>query len=511
MPDIQRIDEYHIGNVQKLLTPKGIQTTGNFATMLPMFLGSYRGGRNESFSYGFNLNQIWNDLDLTAAYTTALALAGNPCFDAGYTIPKNYSSDDLMEFLNSEDIFNSYSAFNVDFEFPKEVLYPNLPVHLNKTLTVYPRSGTTFANGLSLRVAIDNGCRIFNINGGSVIPFGDTPWVSYDELLHVCGVREEVDKGYSKNYKPVSELFDRLPYHSVIKELQSNRRKHPKGSFYNLFYKLLGNSIYGQTAMGLAAKSVFNSRANRMDTVGPSQLTNPVLTSWTTDFVRAVLSELLNYIQQQGGDVISCTTDGFITNLPDMELSKPVGPLTAYFSLSRMLLADDPTYLELKHRTQGVASWATRGQIGLEEGSTLKAMTGYQSKFHTMDVLQDMIITRLDQGNREITFMQQSLRSGKDVYEKGGAVSPKLEERTFRLFYDNRRQVIAPVFNESSNLNMATTITAPTSVVVATGPTIDHSNAIAMKDFSNTGSNRLSPNRVSLRISSNGNLLSSRP
>jgi hypothetical protein len=481
MAQIERFDEYHLGDMQKVLTPKGIQTTGAVAAALPLFLGSSRGGRNESFAYGFDTSQRWYDYDLTSAYTTALALAAEPNYSRHWIIPTDFKPDDLVSFINSPLLYNTYSAFVVEFQFPSDRKFPNLPVHLDKTLTVYPLEGESFANGLSLKVALDNGCKILNVKSGCVIPFKNAPYVIYDNTTKTCGVKSwdsdlDPETGNIPTLNPNpnarQSFIEQMPYYGVISELQANRIKYPKGTFNNQFYKLMGNAIYGQTAMGLAAKAVFNSRKNQMDKVGYSQLTNPVVVSWNTDFVRAVLSECLNFIEQRGGDIISCTTDGFITNLKglDEDPSFGGGPLTAYYSLGRQLLSDSPAFLEKKGDTQGIASWCVRGQLGLEPGSKLKAMTGYQAKFKTMEELQEIVVAYLDSSNREISFMQQSLRSGKDIYTGGGAVTPKLEEKSFRLIFDNRRRVIPHSISQSVT-HSPTPPTSPTSPTTPTTPT----------------------------------------
>lgn len=174
LPDIQRFGEYHIGHFNKLFTPHGIQATGNLAAVVPLFLGSYRGGRNESFAYGFDLKDTWSDLDLTSAYTTAAALAGDPAYEQAFIIPGTADPKTIEEFLNGELLYNSFSTFQVDFKFPKGTKYPCLPVHLDKTLTIYPLEGTTYVNGFSLKVAIDHGCKITGIKFGAIVPF-NTP------------------------------------------------------------------------------------------------------------------------------------------------------------------------------------------------------------------------------------------------------------------------------------------------------------------------------------------------
>ena len=188
-PDIQRIDEYSIGDSEKLLTPKGIQTTGNFAALLPLFKGAYHGGRNESFMYGFDLNYHAYDYDIVSAYATALAFVGQLDYDKGFILSSKVTPQELTEWIYSEALFNCSAAFTVDFKFPSDRMYPNLPVHLDKNLKIFPLSGRSCTNGLALRVALDNGCEITRVVNGSIIPFKKAPWVFYDEDKKDFGVR----------------------------------------------------------------------------------------------------------------------------------------------------------------------------------------------------------------------------------------------------------------------------------------------------------------------------------
>lgn len=41
-------------------------------------------------------------------------------------------------------------------------------------------------------------------------------------------------------------------------------------------------------------------------------------------------------------------------------------------------------------------------------------------------------------------FTQTSLRTAKDIFKKGGHVTPVLKDKKVRLYYDNRRQIIEP-------------------------------------------------------------------
>jgi hypothetical protein len=45
-------------------------------------------------------------------------------------------------------------------------------------------------------------------------------------------------------------------------------------------------------------------------------------------------------------------------------------------------------------------------------------------------------------GEKEFEFIQQSLRGGNEIYKQGGQVIMQYKERSFKLFYDNRREII---------------------------------------------------------------------
>ena len=49
-------------------------------------------------------------------------------------------------------------------------------------------------------------------------------------------------------------------------------------------------------------------------------LTNPLVAFWTTAYVRSIIGECLQGIQDNDGLVASASTDGFITNVKDLEV-----------------------------------------------------------------------------------------------------------------------------------------------------------------------------------------------
>jgi hypothetical protein len=62
----------------------------------------------------------------------------------------------------------------------------------------------------------------------------------------------------------------------------------------------------------------------------------------------------LNAIQKLGGLVVSVTTDGFITNLADVESRLAQNYLMSEYKKIRKQLSDDETGLELKHSGKGI-------------------------------------------------------------------------------------------------------------------------------------------------------------
>lgn len=84
-------------------------------------------------------------------------------------------------------------------------------------------------------------------------------------------------------------------------------------------YKEIGNSIYGSTVRGIKFKTAFDNKKKEMIRIGASKLSNPIIGSWITGGVRSVVSEGLQAVQDLNGRVVSVTTDGFITDINDLE------------------------------------------------------------------------------------------------------------------------------------------------------------------------------------------------
>ncbi len=248
---------------------------------------------------------------------------------------------------------------------------------------------------------------------------------------------------------PFSKSSEDSPFKDIIHEIQSKRREHPKGSIANLMYKEIGNSIYGSIVRGMSNKRKYDNKIKQTTRMKAHYLTNPVIASWTTAYIRSVIGECLNNVQKLGGLVVSVTTDGFITNLENLEDSiisnikcQNSNYLLTEFRALRADLSNNETSLELKNISSGIISWSTRGQVGI--GSELRATTGFQNKFYNQSELIEMFTNQIEFGNdlRQIEYLQMSLRTAIDIMKHGGHVTRKYKDQRFSLVYDNRREIL---------------------------------------------------------------------
>jgi hypothetical protein len=98
--------------------------------------------------------------------------------------------------------------------------------------------------------------------------------------------------------------------------------------------------------------------------------------------------------------------------------------------------------LEMKHEGKGIIRLTTRGQLGVE--SKIKAATGFQAYEYEHAELVTLFKDVLKSSEKYFEFTQKRLRSAKDILKKGGHVIPSFKDPKFRMYHDNRRQIIEP-------------------------------------------------------------------
>ena len=445
--------QYPLGDLQTSLVPRGVNALGLIGETLPMFTGSYRGGRNECFSYGMDKSTRWYDYDLTSCYSTIMSMCGDPQYEeqeeqlspvltdllTNVKTP-DYNKAQFITKGKGLDFKNAYSAVKVQFNLPATIKYPPIPVQLDKNITIYPLQGESLITGLEYKSAIN----ILNM-----------------ELLNIP--RSERKK-YFVNliygaYIPFKEGDG--PFYNLINELQSNRRFHKKlsgkGSPMEKIYKDLGNMLYGKIVCGISNKRNYSSRLEQMTSLKGNFLANPIIGTWITGFVRALLSELLYKAQKIGGKITAVTTDGFVCDIPDLEnkiikYDQENGIEDSFINNyrdTRILLSGDPEALEVKTNVRGLIQWTTRGQISVNHtdpslnnyGVPIAAMTGFQKYHFPHEENLQNIKETLGRGNK-LLYLSKRLSGALDSYKNKTHVSMLSHLAKFRTVFDSKRMVI---------------------------------------------------------------------
>lgn len=428
--------ELLMGNAQEIQTPKGLFATGEVGLYLGHYICNYKGGRNESFMYGCDENTNWFDYDLASAYSTAMTYLTLPDYKQARLL-----DTEKIKQVTPEQLLQGYWIFNTTFKFPKDTKYPSIPCYVDKTTTVYPLQGQAILTGPEYLVALNQGCKI-EIISAFYIPATYNSKKLGEELIQT----------------PIT------PFKEIIQSLQAKRREYPKGHVLNSLYKELTNSIYGNVVRGMSNKLSFDTKTGKTVRMNATELSNPILASWITAFIRSLIGECLHNIQILGGKVVSVTTDGFITNLKALEsllykLPENSTPLLRLYHKLRVDLHDDVKNhitLELKSQSKGVISWSTRGQLGLEKG--IKATTGFQSIGYSHEELVSNFKEVLSTKEKCFEFTLFSLRSAKDIFKQGGHVTSKYRDQKIRLLYDNRRLIKESDNNNNDNYDMSNTM-----------------------------------------------------
>src|SRR5258705_12253398 len=408
-----------LGNTESVQTPKGLKEIGNIGLFLSYYIANYKGGRNESFMYGVDDKTLYYDYDLISAYTTSMANLTLPSYNESTILPiLNLEEWDLEKYLNNYIIIKGF------FNFPNNTKYPSIPCYLDGkgTVTVYPLSGQCLLKGPEYYLAKLQGCEI------QIESIVNTP-----------------PKKISTKIGNLQSTEILKPFYKIIKEILTLRNNYPKGDIMNLLYKEIGNSIYGNVVRGIADKRKFDIKTGKNLRIDSTELSNPLLASLTTGFIRSVIGECLHNINRIGGKVVSVTTDGFITDVKDLEekllkLKSGETPLFTKYMEIRATLSGNSTALEIKHSGKGIISWTTRGQLGIE--SKIKATTGFQSFGYSREELINFFKKVLGSKEKYFEYTQSSLRGANEIYKKGGHVTMTFKEQIFRLMYDNRRQII---------------------------------------------------------------------
>jgi len=263
--------DYLIGEASILQTPIGLSKFGDLGLKMSLYISNYKGGRNESFMYGVDINNgnYWFDYDLVSAYTTVLFKAGHPDYKTGVRASK----EDLKQ-MSIDYLINSYTIIKCNFKFPENIKYPSIPVYVDETSTVYPLEGEgSVLTGTEYLLAKAQGCE-FEIEEIYTIPFFELTSDESDSNSNSISISNS-NSNSNTNSKP-NYLY---PFKEIITEIQSKRREHPKGTIANLMYKEIGNSIYGSVVRGMSDKRKYDNKSGKTVRMRAHFLTNPIIAS----------------------------------------------------------------------------------------------------------------------------------------------------------------------------------------------------------------------------------------
>lgn len=305
----------------------------------PFLTDCYAGGRNESYWLGPSPVDQWYDYDLAGAYSTGLL--DLPLIDFDNPRPS----------LDKNDFLGHVAGYAlVEFKHPDDTRFPVFAISRGGRGLIFPLEGLAYATAPEIQAAHDLGCEI-KIRWG----------VIYD------WVRDGNDpEGESPRFR----LFE--PFVKEARDLRRRLKKAAGGvdTMESLAAKLYANGLYGKICQSLREKNVYDTRAARSVRLSPSAVTNPAMAAHVTGFIRALLAEIMNRLPRHR-IVLSCTTDGFISNALKNEIDRS-GPLYRRFEALTKRLDRKGEVLEVKHQVAQVICMKTRGQLTGLPASTRK-------------------------------------------------------------------------------------------------------------------------------------------
>lgn len=446
--------EYPLGNPAKIVNPLGVNKLDTMGGAYTMALASYKGGRNESLTYGCDHKGRYFDWDMTSCYATVMYMLGHPDYQNA-----RYLTSKELHLMTDNDLKNSYTIMYADIKHKPSTKYPIIPFLSKgeKTNWVYSLTGESYITGLE-----------------------------YIKLRHLkAEVRVKI-----AYYIPFQRNKDKLlinkPYADFIIHVQKMRKTYTKGSALERMWKDIGNMAYGSSVTGLSGKPRYSTRTEKMERLVGSDIANPLIGSWITSYVRCMIGESLNNVNTMGGRVLSVTTDGFCCEDPEEERSPArEDPTTTLLTdeeyLERKMLKffekekekenifflkstrqarkeiteaikgvgeGDPDCYELKTGVTGMTQIATRLQCSsyvdeTSEKNKVVALTGFQRAGMTQKEVSQTI-DNIYRGSKQVSRRQFGLIGASEQYKRDIQCSPQYNVQKFSLKFDGRRRVIIP-------------------------------------------------------------------
>lgn len=373
----------------------------------------YQGGRAEQNWFGPSIEATWSDYDLTSAYPTAMSHIGLPNWDAMHN--SNETADYQLDKLG-------FAV--VDFEFPEDVRYPTLPVRAADAV-IFPRRGRSYCGAPEIHLALRLKADV-KIVTGILIP-------------HEIG-------------KPVFRDF--------VSHCADKRTQAGEGTLDAAFWKEISNTLYGKTAQGLKERRVYDMKDQAAKQMPRSPITNAAFAAYITSFTRAVLGESMNAIPKSRS-VFSCTTDGFITDATEEEMSaiNRKRLFNIVYGGLREEATNDAAVMKKKHEVKKLIGWRARGQATLVEGQTSATKTMVLAKasiytapeFDTLPAQNGFITDTFFRRHSKSKIQVLRAASMKRLQQYGGEPRSMLGDQDLNMEYDWKRKPVRVHVDTSSS------------------------------------------------------------
>ncbi|MFL0424188.1 hypothetical protein ACH0AC_00180 [Micrococcus luteus] len=314
---------------------------------------AFHGGWNSCLAPGYFPVPTY-DHDIQSAYPSAMAALVDVDFWNGCIeeVIKDRSLTDDDFPLGPVTPLVAYASW----EFPEGV-EPCLPVRVGQSI-VYPRTSVGAGAGQGEGL------------GDTSFSAFEGAWVCGPELALALrlGAKVRVQIGYRLRVLMAGDAPSRSMRWAVqqmVRDRADAKRVWGKGSLVEQMIKVATNSCYGKLAQDVAEQRGWNSWVEEMENIGGSSVTSPYHAAMITSLVRALLLGMANEIE-----LLSVTTDGFITETVDVEGFDCHGN-APIFREARHALVGHPAVWEVKHQQDDLVNLTTRGNVSCTDGGVL--------------------------------------------------------------------------------------------------------------------------------------------
>lgn len=316
-----------------------------------LFSKCYYGGINQCYTRGFE-EDFSIDYDLNNAYPTFM-----------YGMP-------MIDYKEEHSKFEIVINCSIDYAKKRTKRF----VNLNCAIVDYDlkKAGFDGIKYIGLFPQKSQGSLFFTMSDNDVCISGPALYMGL-KLKVITKIHKFV-------YVPT--IPNEYPFKNYCQYWIDERKKYKKGTPGNTRCKLMANSLYGKTGQSVTdAKGTKYIDGEKFKIAIPqSHATNPIYASTITDLCRVVLIMSMSNVIEQGYQVFSVTTDGFISTYPNELINNILNTncltrdIHNFMVNTRKAITHNESgdYFEPKHiNTNGFFNLATRTNIGVDDSGVL--------------------------------------------------------------------------------------------------------------------------------------------